>query len=207
VKALLDGLLSQLKAYSSVHRKNIQPFTRDKISKHFPSYQDDFDHEIIRESLLEHVGSLPVIATYLHPHLDKPVDLGKVLTILAIHDIGELIVGDQLGYLKTSEQDSKEVEAAMTLLHDNYKDLYKEMDELQSNEAKFAKSIDKMAPDIFGYIYGEEGTIKRMVIQAGWEPDAAIKNMRAQKRPFMEWSPFLTEFHDELFNRYKSSLF
>jgi hypothetical protein len=61
--ALLDGLLEQLRAHSSVHRKSIQPFTRLKIGKHFPDYQDDFDHEIIRESLLEHVGCLPVIAT------------------------------------------------------------------------------------------------------------------------------------------------
>ncbi len=32
---LIDGLLKQLKNYSSVHRKSIQPFTKGKISQRF----------------------------------------------------------------------------------------------------------------------------------------------------------------------------
>jgi 5'-deoxynucleotidase YfbR-like HD superfamily hydrolase len=202
--ALLDGLLDQIKAYNTVHRKSIQPFTKSKISKHFPDYQDDFDHEIIRESLLEHVGCLPVIATYLHPYMDETVDLGKSLMMIAIHDIGELTVGDELTFIKTSEQGASEYEAAMMLLHDNYKDLYKEMDDLHSNEAKFVKSIDKMAPDIFDYLCGEDYSIRRMVLQAGWTAESAMINVRAKKRPYMEWSQFLTTFHDRLFYRFES---
>lgn len=201
---LLDGLLDQLRAYSSVHRKSIQPFTRTKIAKHFPDYREDFDDEIIRESLLEHVGCLPIIATYLHPYLDRSVDLGKSLVMIAIHNIGELAVGDELAFLKSSEQGDEEYAAAMALLHENYQELYKEADELRSNEARFVKSVDKMAPDLFDYLCGEAYSSRRMVIQAGWSLESAMKNVRARKRPFMEWSPFLLAIHDHLFTRFES---
>jgi len=204
--ALLDGLLDQIRAYSSVHRKSIQPFTKIKIAKQFPDYHDDFDHEIILERLLEHVGCLPVIATYLHPYMDHAVDLGRSLVMIAIHDIGELTVGDELTFLKASDQGEEEFAAAMATLHDNYKALYSEMDILQSNEARFVKSIDKMAPDIFDYLCGEQYSIRRMERQAGWTSEAAMKNVRDKKRPYMEWSPFLVTLHDHLFYRFKSMI-
>lgn len=72
----------------------MQPYISAKIQKEFPEYQLNFDDEIVRETLSEYVGSLPIIATYIHPFLDHKVDLGKVLIILAIHDIGELRTGD-----------------------------------------------------------------------------------------------------------------
>ena len=124
--------------------------------------------------------------------------------MLSIRDIGELTVGDELTFTKVSEQSTFEYDAAMELLHDNYKELYREMHELKSNEAKFVKSIDKLAPDILDYLCGEEYCINRMVIQAGWKPEEALMNVRAKKRPFMEWSPFLANFHDKLFYRFKS---
>jgi 5'-deoxynucleotidase YfbR-like HD superfamily hydrolase len=201
---LLDGLLEQLTRYSAIHRKSIQPFTRRKVLRHFPEYISQFDDEVVRESLLEHVGCLPVVATYLYPYLDRQVDLGRALIMLAIHDIGELVVGDELTFLKSAEQGPGELEAAMGMLHDYFKPLYRELDELTSNEALFVKSVDKLAPDLFDYLCGEEYSIERMVLQAGWKKEEAIMNIRAKKRPYMEWSPFLTRFHDELFGRFES---
>ena len=200
---LLDGLYDQLKAYSGVHRKSVQPFTRDKILGHFPDYEHHFDHEIVRESLLEHVGCLPVIAAYLHPYMDKPVDLGKSLTMLAIHDIGELTVGDELTFLKERDQSSAEIDAALALLHPNYVNLYQEIEALETNEARFVKSVDKLGPDIYDYLCGEEYTAKRIGAQAGWLPEEAMRKVRAYKRPYMEWSEFLVTFHDHLFARFR----
>ncbi len=203
---LLDGLLAQIRAYGDTHRKSIQPFTRSRIIQQFPHYSDDFDHEVIRETLLEHVGCLPVMATYLHPHMDRQVDLGKALTMMAIHDIGELRVGDELTFTKSAEQDTEEFDAAMELLHESHRGLYIEMHRLESNEARFVKSVDKMAPDLFDYLCGEHYSIRRLVRQAGWTPEEAMGNVRAKKRPYMEWSPFLAAFHDALFRRFETIL-
>ena len=178
---LLDRLIDQLKRYDAIHRKSIQPFTKAKIQHHFPDYQDEFDHEIIRETLLEHVGSLPIIATYLHPYIDESVDLGKALMMLAIHDIGELIVGDELTFTKSAEQGPSELDAAMSLLHDDHKAIYREMDQLLTNEAKFVKSIDKLAPDILDYLCGEAYSANRLAVQVGWEPEEAMARVRAKK--------------------------
>ncbi len=203
---LLDGLLKQLKNYSTVHRKSIQPFTKGKISQRFPEYDPQYDDEVIRESLMEHVGCLPIIATYLHPYMDREVNLGRALIMIAIHDIGELVVGDELTFTKSEEQSTEEHDAAMDLLHADHKALYWEMDELRTNDALFVKSVDKMAPDIYDYICGEQYSIGRMVIQTGWTHENAIDNVRERKRPYMEWSSFLTGFHDELFNRFETCI-
>jgi 5'-deoxynucleotidase YfbR-like HD superfamily hydrolase len=202
--AHVDQVLEQLRGYAAVHRKSIQPFTRDKLLGHFPDYHLEFDHVVARESLLEHVGCLPILAAFIHPHLDQDVNLGHSLIMLSIHDIGELEVGDELTFLKAKDQSQSEYEAAQRLLHPNYRPIYDELDALTTNEAKFVKSVDKLAPDLFDYLCGEQFTIDRMVRQAGWAASEAIQNIRQHKRPFMEWSTYLTGIHDALWNRFES---
>ncbi len=200
-ESLLEDLLKLLAKYCAIHRNSIQPFTKRKVVLHFPDYDPQYEDEVIRESLMEHVGCLPIIATYLHPYMDREVNLGRALTMIAIHDIGELIVGDELTFNKSEDQGEEEYRAAIGLLHDDHQSLYVEMDELKTNDALFVKSIDKMAPDIYDYLCGEQFSIDRLVLQAGWPPEDVIDNVRAKKRPYMKWSPFLTTFHDELFAR------
>lgn len=202
IDRLLDGLFDLLAKYGAVHRKNIQPFTKRKIVQQFPGYIPEYNDEVIRESLIEHVGCLPIIATYLHPHMDREVDLGRALTMLAIHDIGELVVGDRLTFHKSEDQAPDEYQAAIGLLHDDHIALYAEMDKLATNDALFVKSIDKMAPDIYDYLCGEQYTIDRLALQAGWSREEVIDNVRAKKRPYMLWSPFLTAVHDEIFTQF-----
>lgn len=153
--------------------------------------------------MIEHVGCLPIIATFLHPYLDKPVDLGKVLTILAIHDIGEIELGDELTFTKKSDQANIEFTTGLGLLHPNYHSIYKEVFELLTPESKFAKSIDKIAPDILDLICGESYSVERVASQAQWERGGVIQRIRDKKRPFMLWSQFMTDLHDELFLRFK----
>lgn len=201
---LLDELITLLQGYGSLHRKSTQPFIHTKLSRLFPDYEFTFDDESIRETLLEHVGSLPIVATFLHPHLEKSVDLGRTLIMLAIHDIGELTVGDELVFLKEDTVKGSEREAAQALLHGSYAELYDELEAGQTYEARFALSVDKITPDIYDLLCGEEYTIRRLSAQASWKSEEVIRNIRARKRPYMEWSSFLTEFHDSLFSRFLS---
>jgi 5'-deoxynucleotidase YfbR-like HD superfamily hydrolase len=77
---------------------------------------------------MEHVGELPVVAVALYPYLDDPeVDLGTALTMLAIHDIGEVVVGDVNTYIKLPEQVTREATAALSILHPYYRELYQEV--------------------------------------------------------------------------------
>lgn len=199
---LLDNLIDQLSRYSSVLRKSTQPFTLSRIKNRFPNEIFGFDDELIRESLIEHVGCLPIIAVFLHPYLDIDVDLGKVLIILAIHDIGETVLGDELTFIK--QADSHEYIEGKKLLHLNYHKLYQEEFEALTPEAKFAKSIDKFAPDILDLLCGENYSIKRVAKQANWQEHDVMQKIRDKKRPFMLWSAFMTNFHDQLFSRFET---
>jgi 5'-deoxynucleotidase YfbR-like HD superfamily hydrolase len=201
---LLEQLLDQLAKYSNVSRKSTQPFTLKRLREKYPNDSFDFDDLAIRETLIEHVGCLPIIAAFLHPYLDIEVDLGKVLIMLSVHDIGETELGDELTFTKTSNQDQTEFEKGLQLLHPNYHSIYKEESDLQTTESKFAKSIDKIAPDILDFLSGEEYTINRLSVQAGWDKSEVIQKIRDKKRLFMLWSEFMTGFHDELFSRFST---
>ncbi|MBP9686841.1 MAG: HD domain-containing protein [Candidatus Doudnabacteria bacterium] len=94
---ILNALIKLHKDYALVHRRAIS-YDKYKILD-----ITSVDQTRILESLLEHVGSLPVVATFLYPYLEQKekVDLGRTLTMLAIHDIGEIIVGDAHSHRKT----------------------------------------------------------------------------------------------------------
>lgn len=61
---LLDKLLTQLTNYSNIFRKSTQPFILERLKGRFPTTKFNFDDNLIQESLIEHVGLLPIIATF-----------------------------------------------------------------------------------------------------------------------------------------------
>src|SRR5437868_5946729 len=120
-----DQLLKQLEflyeKYSLEPRASTQPYVLATAQREIKSYEYDPDDLLVRERLIEHVGSLPIVATAFYPHISDPeVDLGRALTMLAIHDIGELLVGDENTFTKAGKSNASEHEAALTLLHPSY---------------------------------------------------------------------------------------
>jgi len=198
---ILDDLINIYNGYNKVHRKCTQPYILEKIKAQFPDYVYNHDDLVVRETLIEHTGSLPIIATHLHPFLDQPVDLGKALIMLSFHDIGELIVGDEISFTKQKDQGNEEMQAAFSLLHPSYHDLYIEMDKRETPEAKFVKSIDKLAPDFLEMLTDSEIVNNRLSQQVEWSIDEVITKVQEKKRPYMIWSTFLTGFHDAIFER------
>lgn len=141
-ETLVDDLLKLTEGYSNVYRKTIVK-TKVKCDLDETNFEK-IDH---RESLLEHVGHLPILATYLHPHIEnsEKVDLGRSLSMLAIHDIAEIELGDLLTFEKTKLDAEKEYELAQKLVHASQLNLLKEYEEFKTYDAKFAKSIDKLS--------------------------------------------------------------
>lgn len=147
----------------------------------------DVEDEMLREPLIEHVGHLPIIASFLHPHIEhsKDVDLGRVLTMLSIHDIGETVLGDTLTYAKNKKQTEEENEVARKLLNRAHIPLFEEFELRESFDAKFAKSVDAMAPFLHE-IDKPKLTRKRFV---HWKFNS--KHIEAKKRPLFEWDAVL----------------
>jgi putative hydrolase of HD superfamily len=108
-----------------------------------------------RENDAEHSWHLAMMALVLAGHADRPVDLLKVLKMVLIHDIVEIDAGDIFIYDTTKNHTNTEaelaaaerifgllpVEQAIDLI-----ELWKEFEEGASNEAKFARSLDRLEP-------------------------------------------------------------
>ncbi|MDD2475049.1 MAG: HD domain-containing protein [Dysgonamonadaceae bacterium] len=108
-----------------------------------------------RENDAEHSWHLAVMAIVLAEHSDKPIDLLKVLKMLLIHDIVEIDAGDTFIYDTTKDHDNteEELDAAKRIFGilpekqaAELIALWEEFEASETDEAKFAKSMDRFEP-------------------------------------------------------------
>ncbi len=108
-----------------------------------------------RENDAEHSWHLAVMAIVLAQHSDKPIDLLKVLKMVLIHDIVEIDAGDTFFYSSTENHDNREEELAAAkrifgILPKEQADeliaIWNEFEDAETDEAKFAKSLDRFEP-------------------------------------------------------------
>jgi HD domain len=191
---ILTELVELIKGYSKTLRGNPQPYTFQRLAQKY-NLGYDWREEIYRETLLEHTGSLPVIATFLYPYIGIELDIGKVLLMLSFHDIGELREGDIITFLKKPEDGEKENRFTLEALNPVYHNVYLEFEAMETNEAKFAKSIDKLAPDVYDYIW-PEATVTRLTERLGITESEVVPKLREFKSKYMLWNEFLTGFHN-----------
>jgi len=207
VQEILMEIEFLLRKYSLERRAMTQPYMLSVVQQMVDNYQYHPEDILIRETLLEHVGSLPVLATVLYPYInDSEVDLGEALTMLAIHDIGELIVGDENIFTKKNEGKQAEYEAGLSLLHPYFHSRFKDMETGSSRTAQFAKAIDKIAPDIFDYLTPPHITKQRLKYYANFEPGQIVEKIIEYKRPYMVWNPFMEAFHVHLMEQLADKL-
>lgn len=193
-KKYLSALVDLLAKYSNVYRGSYVPSRVSQIDATPGS-------KILRESLIDHVGALPIVATFLYPHLDVTFDIGKVLTMLAIHDIGETVVDDVLTVKrnKTEDEISQERVAAKMLLNERYHPIYGEYEKNESVEAWFAHSVDKISPNLYELIVDKKIAEDRHA-HFGFSIADAVEKDRSK----MEWNDFLLKFYDELIAEIKN---
>ncbi|MBP9758648.1 HD domain-containing protein [Candidatus Dojkabacteria bacterium] len=136
--------------YAFEARKIITLERLENFQKLFPTKLEELDYEekMLREPLVEHVGDLPIIATFLHQFIEhkEVVNLGRSLIMLSIHDIGETVLGDVFTFDKTKIQETDEYDAALKLLPDYLQKYYEEYEKRESSDAKYAKAVDSISP-------------------------------------------------------------
>ncbi len=103
-----------------------------------------------RESVAEHSWRVAVMAMLCADEYPE-LDINRVIKMCLIHDWGEAITGDIPSFEKTNSDEEKEGEAVDTLLdmlseNTRYelKNLFCEMAEMQTDEAKLFKSLDNL---------------------------------------------------------------
>ena len=102
------------------------------------------------ESVAEHSWRL-VLMAYLMKDEFPDTDIAKVMLMCAVHDLGEAVTGDIPAFEKTKadEQDEKKAVAGLydTLpepYHTELTQLFAEMEERKTPEAKLYKALDKL---------------------------------------------------------------
>lgn len=200
-KKVLDQIIFLYKGYSNEHRATTQPFHLEKVKAHVKDYIYKYDDLLVREPLIEHSGSLPIIATAIYPHLQDPnVDLGRALTMLAIHDIGEIVTGDEMTFLKTKDP-KIEQKQALLILDKSFHEIYMEVEELRSDTARFAKSVDRMTPGLIDLITPIEITVERYKMFTKKKPEEIVPLLRDYNYSYMTWNPFMTNLYTEILER------
>jgi 5'-deoxynucleotidase YfbR-like HD superfamily hydrolase len=208
----LDNVLKKLEflfeRYSNEMRAMTQPYLLQRVISGVSDYNYHPDDNIVRESLMEHIGSLPVVAIELYPHIEDPeVDLGETLTMLAVHDIGELITHDEMTFTKTAASKDPEREAALSLLDASYHGLYEDVESQKSKSAKFAKSVDKITPDLFELCSPADITLRRYEYFLGLTNiSQIIQKIESKKQPYMNWNSFMLDLHKLLMVRLRQKL-
>lgn len=110
-----------------------------------------------RENSAEHSWHLAMYALVLEEHANVPVDLSRVVKMLLVHDIVEIDAGDNPIYGNHQPDGQVEAEARAAtrlfgLLPDGQGvamlDLWREFEAGATNDARFAKSLDRLQPII-----------------------------------------------------------
>ena len=117
------------------------------------------------ESVAEHIYGVQMLAIAMKSEYQYDVDLMKVIFMLAIHELGETIIGDLTRFQISNEEKEKiEHEAVSKILDgildgEQIKNLFFEFDEHKTPEAQFAYQCDKLECDLQCKLYDEEGCV------------------------------------------------
>ena len=103
-----------------------------------------------QESVADHSWRLAVMALLVAEEFPD-VDLEKVVKMCLVHDFGEALTGDIPSFYKTKQDEEKETVAIADLLgrlpegiSTEFKNLFAEMAEKRTPEAKLFKALDRM---------------------------------------------------------------
>ncbi|MGX9855327.1 HD domain-containing protein [Limimaricola variabilis] len=108
-----------------------------------------------RENSAEHSWHVMLHALVLAEHAARPVDITRVLTMLLLHDLVEIDAGDAPihGDHDPAEQEAKEQAAADRIFgllpadqRAALRAIWEEFEAAESDDAVFAKSIDRVQP-------------------------------------------------------------
>lgn len=117
------------------------------------------------ESVAEHIYGVQMLAIAMKSEFEYDIDILKVIYMLAIHELGETVIGDiTLFQMDGKEKENIENEVVHNILKDlldkeEIEKIYLEFNERKTKEAFFAYQCDKLECDLMSKVYDEEGCV------------------------------------------------
>lgn len=117
------------------------------------------------ESIAEHIFGVQMLAIAMKSEYQYDIDIMKVIYMLAIHELGEAVIGDlTLFQISKEKKEKMEHEAVHNILSslldgEQIEKLFLEFDAHETPEAMFAYQCDKLECDIQSKLYDQEGCV------------------------------------------------
>ena len=137
------------------------------------------------ENSAEHSWQGAIAAIVLQDYYPEKLDMEKVISMLLIHDLGEIYAGDTWVFddekkVHSHDRELESIEKTMSLLPEekylNMKNLWLEFEKGQSAEARYARVIDALVP-LINHIE---------VSELNYNPDNISADMVLEKKKFIK---------------------
>ena len=117
------------------------------------------------ESVAEHIYSVQMLAIAMKSEYEYDIDIQKVIFMLAIHELGETVIGDLTQFqISRDEKEKIEHQAVHKILSElidgkQIEELFLEFDAHESKEAQFAYQCDKLECDFKCKLYDDQNCV------------------------------------------------
>ena len=155
------------------------------------------------ESVAEHIFGVQMLAIAMKSEYQYDVDILKVIFMLAIHELGEAIIGDLTQFEISKEEKEKIEHVAVHKILGNLlegrmiEELFLEFDSHQTQEALFAYQCDKLECDLQSKLYDEEGCVN-LTKQEG-NKTMEDKRVKALLEAGASWSTMWLKFGQQVY--------
>lgn len=155
------------------------------------------------ESIAEHIFGVQMLAIAMKSEYEYDIDIQRVIFMLAIHELGETVIGD-LTQFQISKEDKEKIEHEA--VHNILKglldgkiieELFLEFDERKTKEALFAYQCDKLECDLQCKLYDQE----HCVDLNNQEGNSITENERVSKllNEGESWSSMWLKFGQQIY--------
>lgn len=113
-----------------------------------------------QENDAEHTWHIAMMALVLAEHANEPVDVGRVIRMLLVHDLVEIDAGDTMfyddkGYADKAEREQRAADRIFGLLPADQaaelRALWDEFEERATPDSRFAHTVDRLHPMLQNY--------------------------------------------------------
>lgn len=117
------------------------------------------------ESVAEHVFGVQMLALAMFSEYNYDVDINKVIMMLAVHDLGKAVIGDEIAFELSGINKEDREHAAISKIFANLmngeelESLILEYDARKTPEAKFAFACDKLECDLQSTVYSRKDAV------------------------------------------------
>lgn len=130
-------------------------FCREIDKEKFIGRQTYLSDGMKKENDAEHAWHMAIMTLILGEYSNEPIDLLKTISMLLIHDLVEIDAGDTYAYDEAGNatkaiREKKAADRIFGLLPEDQRkkmrDLWEEFEAWETNEAKFAHTMDNIQP-------------------------------------------------------------